>query len=349
MKKKAIIAIGAIFLVAVSGYMAFSKKSADEPKEDVMPNAAPARYVAAEGKVEVMPGFEVEIGSELDGKIEELSMREGDNVKKGAVIAKLENKDIQAKLKEAKAELSVANSRLKEVASGAREEEIKKAKAGLEAAVADKDLAEKEFERYEQLFKKGFVPKSLVDEKERILKVAEARVKEADEETKLLEKGPKQETLKLNEDAVKRAEAVVEYFEKLLGKTIITAPISGKLIRKYLHKGEMISKEMNTSLVAIADIEKIWINAEADETDTAKINIGDPVEVKSDAYPERIFKGEVAEISDYIGARKVRPNNPAKNIDMKVLQVKIKLKEKSSFKPGMTVDVRIMPKINMEN
>lgn len=347
--KKSIIVIAVIFLVAITGHIAFSKKSEHEPKKEDIQAVSSSRYVAAEGKVEVMPGFEVEVGSELDGKIAEFFVKEGDGVKKGALIARLENKDIQAKLKEAKAELSVSKSRLKEVASGAREEEIKKAKAALEAAIADRETAEKEFKRYEQLFKDGFVPKSVLDEKERILKVAEAGVKEADEEKKLLEKGPKQETLKLNEDTVKRAEATVEYFEKVLEKTAITAPISGKVIRRYLHRGEMISKEMNTSLVAIADIENVWINAEADETDAAKINIGDPVEVKSDAYPGTVFKGKVAEISDYIGARKTRPNNPAKNTDMKIIQVKVKLKEKNSFKPGMTVDVRIMPKINSGN
>ncbi|TAL23103.1 MAG: HlyD family secretion protein [Nitrospirae bacterium] len=343
--KKAIIAIAIIFLVAVTGHIAFSKKREHEPKKEDVQTVSSARYVAAEGKMEVMPGFEVEVGSELDGKIAEFFVKEGYSVKKGALIARLENKDIQAKLNEAKAELSVSKSKLKEVASGAREEEIKKAKAALEAAIADKEMAEKEFKRYEELFKEGFVPKSALDEKERILKVAAAGVKEADEEKKLLEKGPKQETLKLNEDTVKRAEATVEYFEKLLEKTAITAPISGKIIRRYLHKGEMISKEMNTSLVAIADLDNTWINAEVDETDAAKINIGYPVEVKSDAYPGSVFEGEVAEISDYIGARKIRPNNLAKNTDMKIIQVKIKLKGENSFKPGMTVDVRIMPKV----
>ncbi|MBI5205961.1 MAG: HlyD family secretion protein [Nitrospirae bacterium] len=342
--KNVIIVIGILFLVAITGHIAFSKKSESEPKKEDIQAVTSARYVAAEGKVEVMPGFEVEVGSELDGKIADFFVKEGDSIKKGALIARLENKDIQAKLKEANAELSVAKSRLKDVASGAREEEIKKAGAALEAAIADKETAEKEFKRHENLFKKGFVPKSVLDEKERILKVAEARVKEADEEKRLLEKGPKQETLKLNEDIVKRAEAAVEYFEKLLEKTTITAPISGKVIRRYLHKGEMISKEMNTSLVAIADLENAWINAEVDETDAAKINIGCPVEVKSDAYPGTVFEGKVAEISDYIGARKIRPNNPAKNTDMKIIQAKIKLKGKNSFKPGMTVDVRIMQK-----
>ncbi len=340
--KKILIVGGLIFLI-VAAYVIL-KERGHEPKTKVMPEVTPIRYVAAEGKVEVMPGFEIEVGSEIDGKISEFFVEEGDHVNKGDLIARLANRDIQAKLKEAEAELAVANARLKEVASGAREEEIEKAKAILYRAIADMEMAQKELARYGKLFKEGLISRADMDEKERAFKIATARVKEAEEEKRLLEKGPKQETLKLHEDAVKSAEATAEYYKRLLEKSFITAPISGKVIRKYLQKGEMISKEMQTSLVAIADVERIRINAEVDETDIGRIRVGDTVEVASDAYPGKIFKGEVQEISAYVGARKVRPNNPTKNLDMKVVQVKIALNEKTPFKLGMTVDVEIMPK-----
>lgn len=156
-----------------------------------------------------------------------------------------------------------------------------------------------------------------------------------------MEKGPKQETLKLHEDAVAQAEATVEYYKKLLEKTIIKSPISGKVIRKYLEGGEAVTP--GPPILAVADVEKIRINTEVDETDVGRIKIGDPAEVTSDAYPGKTFKGEIQEISDYVGPRKVKPNNPAKNLDMKVIHVKILLKEKTPFKLGMTVDVRIIP------
>lgn len=342
--KRTIIIIGAIFIVVITVIIIFFKKNGDNSKNEATSNISPVRYVAAEGKVEVMPGFEVEIGSELDGKIAEFFVEEGDSIKKGALIARLENNDIQAKVKEAKAELFVAKARLEEVASGAREEEIKKAKAVLEGAVANNETARKELERYEQLFKEKLVAKSAIDEKERTFKVATAKVKEAEEEIKLLEKGPKPETIKLHENSVKRSDAAVEYLKSFLGKTFITAPISGKVIKKNFQKGEVINKEMQTAIVTIADIEKIRINAEIDETDIGRVRAGDIAEVASDAFPGEIFKGEVREINDYVGSRKVKPNDPAKNLDIKVVQVKIELKEKTPFKLGMTVDVRILPR-----
>ncbi|MBI5409525.1 MAG: HlyD family secretion protein [Nitrospirae bacterium] len=339
---KKIIIAASLLLIVTAGYFIFSKNKDDESKKDA-PRITIKRYVAAEGKVEAMPGFEVEVGSEIDGRIAEFSVDEGDVVTKGQLIATLENRDLEAKLKEAEAELNVAKARLKEVASGAREEEIKQASAALAAAIADMEYAKASLRRCGELFNEGLISKDVYDEKEMAFKVAEARVKEAEEGERLLKKGPRQETLKLHEDAVISAEANVEYFKRLLEKTMITSPISGKVIRKYLQKGEMISKEMVTSLVAIADLEKVWINAEADETDIGRIKPGYPVEVRSDAYPGKVFKGEVAEISEYAGIRKVTPNDPAKNVDMKVIQVKTALKEKTPFKLGMTVDVKIIP------
>src|SRR4030042_1466495 len=204
--KKIFIVIGLIFLVIV-GYVVFSDKKGVESKIEVMPKTETVKYVAAEGKAEARPGFEVEVGSEIEGKLAEFFVNEGDEVKKGELVARLENRDIQAKLKEAEAELTGAKSRLKEVASGAREEEIKGAKAALEGAIANMDMAKKELERYERLFKESVITKSAIDEKERAFKVAAAREKEAEEEVRLLEKGPRQETLQFHEDAGKRAHA----------------------------------------------------------------------------------------------------------------------------------------------
>ena len=301
-----------------------------------------SRHVAAEGKVETMPGLDVEVGSELTGKIEKFFVNEADPIIKGTLIARLWNKDIEARLKEAELELIVAKAKLREVESGAREEEIKRAAATLDGTIVDMDLTKKNFERYEELYKEGVIPKALLDEKESLFKIAITRVREAAEEKRLLEKGPKEETIWLLEDSVMRAEASVEYYKKLLEKTLIIAPISGKVIHKYLEEGEIASEDI--PLVAIADVERIRINAEVDETDADRVHVGDHADITSDGYPGKVFKGEIQEISDYVGVREVRPNNPAKNLDRKVLRVKIGLSEKTPLKLGMTVDVKIMAK-----
>lgn len=302
------------------------------------------RYVAAEGKVEAMPGLEVDVGSEIRGRIEKSYVKEGDSIKKGSVIVRLNSKDIKARLKEAESELIVAKSKYQEAASGSREEEINKAAALFNAASADLDIAGKNLTRHESLYKEGLIAEARFEESENNFKLAKARATAAEQERLLLEKGPKAETLRLLMDSVKKAEATVEYFNAMTEKTVITSPITGKVIHKYLEEGEIVSDEFPL-IVTIADVVNVRISAEVDETDIDLIHTGDPVEITSDAYKGKLFKGEIQEIASYVGVRDIRPNNPAKNLDKKVIKVKIKLLEKTPLKLGMTVDVRIKPNI----
>lgn len=337
MNKKILIGVVVVSLVAAF----FISRGRSEKAVQAMPAVESPRFVAAEGKIEIAPGWEVEIGSEIEGRIEKTFVKEGDFVKQGQVIAIIQNTDIKAKIAESERGLQVSRSRLAELKSGNSIEEIKRARAGYDGSKADYDFARSTYERYVELLAKGFVPKEQVEEKKRIVDVSESRLREAEEQKKLLERGPKAETVKTAEDIVKQTEADVEYFKSLLEKTYIKTPITGKVIRKYLNQGEMVSKQL--TIAAVADIDKIRVNAEVDETDIGHVKVGDKVAVTSDSYPNQVFDGVVDEISDYVGVRKIRPNSPAKNLDMKVVQTRIRLEGKTPFKPGMTVDVRITP------
>lgn len=340
--KKIPAAVAAAVIVAILVFAAFHKKKGARNTAVPAPESTLIQ-VAAEGKVEALPGYEVEIGSELEGKIAEMYVEEGTSVRKGDLIAEIENREIQAKLKEAEAESAASRAKYLEVATGARDEELRRADATFEKATADMEAGRKEAERYAELHKKGIVSRSSLDEVERAYRVAAARQKEAAEERNLLKAGPKKETLAYYEDASLKAGASALYYRRILDKTRIVSPITGKVIRKYLQRGEMVSKEFQPYLVAVADLEKVRINAEVDETDVGKFTVGDPAEVSSSAYPGQVFKGKVTEIADYAGGRKITPNNPAKNRDMKIVQVKIELTQKTALKLGMTVDVRILP------
>jgi multidrug resistance efflux pump len=196
------------------------------------------------------------------------------------------------------------------------------------------------------LNKEGVIPTATFEEKQRELEVARSHLKEAEQKKILLELGPKRETIAVQETSVQQAAAAKQYLERLLEKTIVTAPISGKIIHKYLHDGEVVYTENPQPFVTIADTGNIRISAEVDETDIGRIHIGDAVEIRSDAYPGVTLRGEVQEIADYVGSRQIMPNNTAKNLDLKVVQAKISLPPGSPLKLGMTVDVRIIPKGN---
>jgi ABC exporter DevB family membrane fusion protein len=304
---------------------------------------AEPRMVAAEGTVEAIRGHEAEVGSQLTGRIERFLVNEGDWVTSGQVIAILDNADTRARLDEARGELAAAVAKQKEIESGSREEEIDQAAAVLAAQKAEMELAKAELERYQRLREEGAVSASVLNEKERAYRVAMARVDQAQEQTQLLEKGARQETLDLHRHLVEKARATVALHEKVLDKTSVRTPISGKVIHKNLQEGEVVYAEAPVPLVTVADVGKTWINAEVDEAEIGRIAVGNAVDVTSDAYPGKLFQGRITEIADYVGARKIRPNEPAKNLDEQVVQVKITLQENSPFRLGMAVDVRIHP------
>lgn len=299
------------------------------------------RTITAEGKLEARPGAEMNVGTAMTARIERFLVYEGDTVDQGQVIAILDSKDLAAQLRQAEAQLSVAQAKRKEIAAGARVEEIKQAQAILQRTQAERSLAENEFSRISKLYSKNFVSRSILDNAESASKVTMARVTEAEEHLRLLQSGPRPETLALHEAHVSQAEANLHYVRSLLDKTRVVSPISGILIERYLDAGEVAMPEK--PLVVIADTNQLRVNAEVDETDAGRLHLGDPVEVSAYAFPGQVYKARIEEIADYVGKREIKPNNPAVNLGLKIIQVKIALLEKTPLKLGMTVDVTINP------
>lgn len=336
--KRAVIGIG-IVVIAVIGY-ALVNYPASSPTDTNVP-LRPA-WVAAEGKVETMPGFDIDLGTgELSGRIAKITVKPGDPVEQGQVVIVLENTDLQAQVQRGEQELVVARQRLTEIRSSARAEEILAVSASLDGAKARREEAHHQLERHRELQTKNMASQALVDEREAALKSAEAAVKELEQRKKLLEEGAKPETVQRYRAEVALAQAALEFDRQRLEKTTIRSPIGGTVIERYMDEGEGVTPEI--PILAIADLTKLWVNAEVDETDVGRIRVGDAVKISSNAYPGTTFDGTIREIADYAGTRKIRPSNPAINLGLKVVQVKIALQEQTPLRLGMTVDVRIVP------
>ena len=337
MKWKPAAIAAAVIIIALALYFVLRPGSGN-PQSAQLP--AP-QYISAEGKLEARPGAEMNIGSEMTARIERYLANEGDHVDKGQVIAVLDSKELVARLRQAESDLAVAQARRVEVAAGSRSEEVKQAQAVLQRALSERALSEQELNRMGQLYRDKFVSRATLDNSESAYEVATARVSEAEEQLRLLQAGPRRETLALHDKQVLQAEADVQYVHSLLDKTSVVSPISGILIERYLDVGEVVIPEK--PIAVIADTSQLRINAEVDETDAGRLQLGDPVEIKAYAYPGKVYKGRVEEIAHYVGKREIKPNNPAVNLGLKIIQVKIVPLEASPLKLGMTVDVRITP------
>jgi ABC exporter DevB family membrane fusion protein len=330
-----LLAIGAVVLVVAAVVIA------RRPAPAATPDATLRRDVAAEGKVEARPGYDVRIGSDLYARIARVPVNEGDAVQQGQVVVQLDNRDLVARQKEAQKQLAVAEARLAEIRSGSRPEEVRRAQAELAGAQVAAEQARREYERYRELRQKGMVNASALDEKERAFKVAEANLEQARQSHALVVAGPKPESVRVQQDAVVEARASVDYFSALVDKTTLRSPINGRVTQRFLDAGESVTPE--TPILSIVDLNHLWINVEVDETDVGRLHVGDPATVTSAAFPGRIFHGTVQQIADYVGPRAQRPEEPSVNLGLKVVQTKVVLAEPSPLKIGMTVDVRITP------
>lgn len=302
-------------------------------------------YVAAEGKVEALPGYDVDVGSsELNSRIARIFVKENEKVQKGQTVVTLENEDLQAQVVQGERALKVAQSRLIELQSGARKEEIKEADARLKADKAHLDETRSQLKRTRDLRKQNMMSQSDLDLAESEFKEAKAAVNASMQRKILLIKGPKPETIQLYKDQVQEAVAGLDYYRKRLDKTIIRSPITGTVVERYLDEGEGVTPEI--PILGIVDLDKTWVNAEVDETDIGRVHVGDMVQITSNAYPGKVFKGSVQQIANYAGERKIVPSNPAVNLGLKVVQVKISLETVTPLRLGMTVDVKITPRIH---
>jgi RND family efflux transporter MFP subunit len=179
-------------------------------------------------------------------------------------------------------------------------------------ADADIRLFEAEVARAQHLFREDVGSKQAVDKAQRDLEAARARRGSAVAE-------------------VRRLEALVE-------KTVITAPIDGVVITRFVHAGETIAS--GDPVVAIADLKRTRVEAEIDEFDSARVQLGGKAIVKAEGYDGQ-WRGTIEEIPDTVVNRRLKPVDPSKPIDARVLLVKIAFDEAAPLKLGQRVEVRI--------
>jgi RND family efflux transporter MFP subunit len=135
------------------------------------------------------------------------------------------------------------------------------------------------------------------------------------------------------------AQASVNRLEALLAKTRIVSPIDGVVIARSVDAGEHL--EAGSPLLTVADLEHTRVEAEVDEFDAGRVGLGSPVKVTAEGFAGRSWKGTVEEIPDAVVGRRLKPQDPGRPSDTRVLLVKVALGEGTPLKLGQRVEVEI--------
>ncbi|EAX49020.1 secretion protein HlyD family protein [Thermosinus carboxydivorans Nor1] len=290
-------------------------------------------------------GTIVNVSAKISGKVVELLVKEGDQVKAGQIIARIDNREILAQKAQAEAALAAAKARYEEVVAGARPQEIEQARAALDQARANLDNAQKNYERMEKLYKDGAISAAQRDNAETAYAVAREAYNAASEKLDLTIAGAREETIRAAAAQVKQAEAALEAANVMADNTVVVAPVSGSVALKAVNPGEVVAA--GQPIVSIVDPSDLWVNARIEETKIDRIKIGQKVEYTIDSYPGRVFTGTVYDIGTATNSVfAIIPTENASGNFTKVTQripIKITLPKDSPyiFRPGASVIIKV--------
>ena len=369
MKRTWVVLIIVLALSAVSAAVFTASRSDGKTANEAPSGDAPRpAVVAAPGLVEPA-SEEIEVGAEIPGKLARVLVEEGAAVTAGQTIAVIENADLASAVTTARAEVQTlvaaqqtAAARIAErkaertrVVNGSRREERLEAEAAFEATLPNVENTRREMERAGRLFRTGDVSReeyeraqtahenakkisatarerfNLVNAEARPDDVARAEAAVRLAETELLEFGPR----------IAAAEARVREAEARLAKTIVRSPINGLVLRKRLKDGESVSPESQLGIVTVADRSSLRVRVDLDETDVARIAIGQRAYVTADAYRDTKFAGRVVSVGQILGRKNFNTERPTEKVDTRVLEVLIELDAGQMLPLGLRVDTFI--------
>ncbi|MGD0229074.1 MAG: efflux RND transporter periplasmic adaptor subunit, partial [Syntrophorhabdales bacterium] len=200
---------------------------------------------------------ESNVGFKLAGRVIDLVVDEGQFVHAGDLLARLDNAELASTVAQYRAALREAETRLAELRSGSRPQEIEQARATVESQEADLTRIRKDYERSEMLYRNGAISTAQFDAAKSAYQDRAAQLRHASEALSLTREGPRKEDIDGAAHRVEQAGASVRTAEERLADTLIHAPFSGVILRKNVELGETVSA--GTPIYTIGDLANPWI------------------------------------------------------------------------------------------
>jgi HlyD family secretion protein len=294
---------------AVFAYQAINRSEPIEtkPVENPTPSptvpvanssAATSGDVALESKGNIVPVHQIQVSPKVSGMVEKLFIEEGKRVKKGDVLAELENVDYQAARDHAREALEEARQNLLQLTEY-RQTEIAQAKARWEEAVAQRKQLEVDYDRSVKLQKTH----ALADRDYELAESGyQAMVQHEDSlriDYELLKKGPRDNLIDAAKRRLFQAKADLVTAQWRLDSCTVVAPITGTILTKKAEEGNIVNPiafNISASLCDMADLSDLEVDLTIQERDVAKVFKGQRCKLRPEAFPERIYDGYVSRL-----------------------------------------------------
>jgi HlyD family secretion protein len=340
MQRKYVILSGIVLMAVTAGAVRSLHQKPDAPTAAAATPPAERRLVVAPGLIEPA-SEEVKVGSELDGKLRRVFVDEGETVRRGEVLAILENADYQARVDLAEARLAEQQASLDRLLNGSRTEERREAEAEMHEARAVLDTATDEYQRRRSLLSEGAISRTEFDTAEREYRVADARLEAARQHYALVNASARPDDRARAEAAIAAARAELANARALLEKTVTRSPLDGVVLRRYRKTGESVIAKDETPIVSLGSTGRLRVRVDVDETDVNRLAVGEPAWVSADAYGDRKFTGHVIRIGEILGPKNVRTDRATEKQDIKILETLVELDPGQHIPVGLRVDAYI--------
>ena len=320
-----------VLLVVLSKTGAFGKDEGLKVTAEKVQKRTITEIVNASGKI--YPEVEVKISPDISGEITELTVQEGDTVKKGQILARIY--------------ADIYNIQRNQAASGVvqSQAQVANSQAAIDALKAQEEQAQRTYDMQKKLFDDKVISRNEFNIAEANLKAAKANYNAA------------LQGIRGGQAGVQSAQQNLAKANTDLSRTAIVAPMDGVVSLLNVKKGEKVagnSFNVGTEMLRIADMSKIEIRVDVGENDIPKVKLGDSALIEVDAYSDRKFKGIVTQIaSSNIGAASI---NALANTSNDVTQYKVFIrllpesyvdllgKGSFPFRPGMSANADIQTK-----
>ncbi len=320
-----VVVLALIILAVKKGKTTDAKKVAVEKVE----RRTIVETVSANGKIQ--PAKDVKISPYISGEVVELYVKEGDFVKKGQKLAKIDPKIYISTYQQSEAALKTAQANEANT------------KARLAQSKAQFTKAKLDFARSKKLWKSQVISDADFDAAKSNYLVSEAEVKAA------------LESYKASQFQVKSAQAQLNQAQENLNRTNIYAPNNGTVSKLNVEVGERVTGasqfSAGTEIMRIANLDVLEVNVEVNENDIVQVSLNDTALIEVDAYLDRKFKGVVTEIATSANTTGVSADQVT-NFDVKISMLKTSYADliqpknpiPSPFRPGMSATVEIQTK-----
>lgn len=286
-------------------------------------------YVAAAAKIE--------LASRVVGRVAWVGVEIADKIEKGQELVRLEDDEYKARVAQEQGQLDAARAKLAELEAGSRPQEIAQEQAAVDRAKAELTDAELNYERLKGLDVSGAVRLRDVDEARTLAQSRKAQLDLQLQRLELVTLGPRVEQIAAQRAVVRQLEGSLALSQIDLKNTVIRSTIAGTVLERNVEVGEFVTtgfvgdRGAKGYVVSIADLDDLRVELDVSQNDFAKVRVGQPCSVVTDAYPDKKYDGVVYLIA------------PEANRQKATVQVRVKvLNPDALLKPEMNATVSFL-------